>query len=263
MPVLRNAPSSPGGYPWARPLGSFVLTEGEGELLAGMDQEEQHQVIDRFSSSGSERSPILAIGANASPDGLWIKFGHFPDAEDRTLLALTGHLHDFDIAATAELAPYGALPATLVPSPGTAVEAATLWVTDNQLTQLAWAEIPYFLGRIRTRFLVEAPLAEHGIADADELLAFVSRIGAFCPGGDPLALAAIPAVNRQAEAMPQVELLDLVSTMTFGEGHTAETLLRGLFEDPAETQPPVSKMLDAHAIHFDSEQWTPFGAEEL
>lgn len=250
------------GYPWARPEGSYVLVDGSGELLSEMDRHGRQATIDRFTSTGSGRSPILAIGANASPQGLWRKFGHFTEGEDRTLLALTGRLHDFDVVATAELALYGALPATLAPSPGTAVEAATIWVTRNQLTQLAWAEIPYRLGRIRSRFAVEAALADHEIADADEVLAFVNRFGAFCPKGEPLALASIPAVDREFDALTQVELLDLSARMTFGEEHTAEALVRAVYENPQETLHPVNEILHANSIQFESKSWTPFGTTD-
>ena len=71
---------------------------------------------------------------------------------------------------------YGSMPATLFPSPGTAVGATVLWVTPTQFTQLAWSEITYRLGRLRARFDVEES------ADGfEEVLVFVSRFGTFCP----------------------------------------------------------------------------------
>ena len=121
------------------------------------------------------------------------------------MLALTGRLREFDVGVAAQPTMYGSLPATLFPSPGTAVSATILWVTPAQFTQLTWSEFTYRLGRLRTRFEVE----ETG-AGFDQVLVFVSRFGAFCPDGEPVALAAMPAdgprragAERGATARPR------------------------------------------------------------
>lgn len=248
------------GYPWPRPDGSFVLSEGEGRLLADLDEEERTGLVEAFTGPGSKRTPMLAIGSNASPEGLWRKFSHFESPEDRTLLAAGGELHDFDIGATAELALYGALPATIFPSPGTRVSAMTVWVTQTQLTQLAWAEIPYWIGRLETRFEFESAFAKLGPAGLDRSLVFVNRFGAFGPMGHPYALAAIPAVDRTVPALTQIELLELAAELSFGPGVSAEELIRRAFESPAETGLRVTGVMRSNSIQFESDRWTPFPA---
>jgi hypothetical protein len=245
------------GYPWPRPSGSFILEEGEGRLLADLDPRESAEAIDGFTGPASGRTPMLAIGSNASPEGLWRKFAHFEDPADRTLLAVSGLLHDFDICASAELALYGALPATVCPSPGTRVAASTIWLTPAQLTQLAWAEIPYLLGRLDARFEFESSFG--GEADGlDACLVFVNRFGAFAPEGNPIALAPIAADNRVYSELPQAGLLRIVAELTYGRGTTAEQLVRKAFEEPAQAGPEVTGTMRAYAIRFDSDRWTPY-----
>ena len=246
------------GYPWPRPDGSFVLSEGEGRLLADLDPETRAALIEEFTRPGSGRTPMLAIGSNCSPEGLWRKFGHFEDPADRTLLAVAGKIHDFDIAATAELALYGALPATIFPSPGTRVSAMAVWLTDVQLTQLAWAEIPYWIGRLDTRFEFEPAIAETGRRGFDRALVFVNRFGAFAPEGHPLALAAIPAEHRTVPALGQVELLELTARLTYGPGVGAEELVRRSCERPKRTGLEVTRIMRSNSIPFESDRWTPF-----
>ncbi len=246
------------GYPWPRPDGSFVLSEGEGRLLADLDPARRAALVDEFAGPSSSRTPMLAIGSNASPEGLWRKFGHFEDPADRTLLAVNGHLHDFDIGATAELALYGALPATIFPSPGTRVNAMAVWLTDAQLTQLTWAEIPYWIGRLDARFDFEPEVADLGKGGFDRALVFVNRFGTFAPEGQPIALGAIAAEGRTVDGLTQIELLQLTADLTYGSGITPEELVRRAFEEPARTGPEVTEVMRSNSIPFESDRWTPF-----
>jgi hypothetical protein len=241
------------GYPWARPGGSYRLTGSRVELLADMAAEDRELIVDRLTSPEGGRSPLLAFGSNASPEALERKFAHFPEPADREVLVLTGGLHDFDVGASAHLAMYGSMPATLFPSPGTRVSAAILWVTPAQLVQLAWTEISYRLGRLRARFDVD-----RGTEGFDEVFAFVSRFGAFCPNGAPVALAAVPAARRAAEALTQEQLLDAAAELAIEPGAKAETLVRAIFEDPTAIAPKLAETVHRASQPFESERWTPY-----
>ena len=244
-------------YPWLRPPGSYVLTDGSIELLAEMDAARCECALARFSSEGGGRSPLLAIGSNASPETLERKFAHHPEKEDRALLALTGRLRDFDVGVAAQPALYGSMPATLFPSPGTAVGATLLWVTPTQFTQLAWSEISYRLGALRTRFEVDET------DDVlEEVLAFVSRFGAFCVDGEPVALAAVPAAGRSARELTQEQALDAAAALALGPGAKAESLVRGIFEDPAALAPRLAETVNRESQPFASGRWTPFGGDD-
>lgn len=240
-------------YPWARPEGSFRLEAGGVELLQDLPAAERQRVVRELTSVGSGRLPLLAFGSNAAPETLERKFAHFAEEDDRTVLVLTGRLHDLDVGVAPQPTMYGAMPATLFPSPGTAVSAAILWVTPAQFTQLAWSEITYRLGRLQARFEVD-----EGSEGFDEVLAFVSRFGAFCVHGNPVALAAIPAIGRTAEALTQEQLLDAAAALALGPEATAETLVRGIFEDIDLLAPRFATTLHRESLLFDSPSWTPF-----
>jgi hypothetical protein len=240
-------------YPWERPAGSYLLRDGELELLGELPERERERMIERFSERGVGRVPLLAIGSNAAPKPLRRKFAHFEDLNDRTVLVVTGRLHEFDVGFAAQPALYGAMPATIFPSPGTAVTAALLWVTPAQFTQLTWSELSYQLGCLHTRFTVDD-------ADErfDEVLVFVSRWGAFCVDGAPVALAAIPAKGRTARALTQEQALDHAAALAFGDGARAETLVRAIFDDFAALTAKLAPTLHHAAQPFVSERWTPF-----
>jgi hypothetical protein len=241
-------------YPWARPAGSYLLSDdGRATLLSELGEGERERTIERFSAPGAGRAPLLAIGSNAAPQTLQRKFAHFPDAADRTVLAVTGRLHGFDVGFSAMPALYGAMPATIFPSAGTAVVTTLLWLTPAQFTQLTWSELSYRLGRLRTRFAVE------GADEAfDEVLVFVSRWGAFCADGAPVALAAVPARGRGARALTQQQALDAVAPLALGDGADAEALVRAIFDDFGALVPQLAPLLARAALPFASERWTPF-----
>jgi len=241
------------GYPWARPEGSYRLRSGEVEPLDGLSAEERKRVLAEFAAEDGGRLPLLAIGSNGAPETLERKFAHFPQERDRAVLVLTGRLHDFDVGVSPQPAVYGSMPATLFPSPGTQVSAAVLWVTSAQFTQLVWSELSYRLGRLRTRFDVD----EIGTS-LDEVLVFVSRFGAFCVNERPVALAAIPATGRTAEALTQEQLLDAVAELALGPGANAEALVRAIFEDTTEVAQKVAATAWRESQPFASERWTPF-----
>jgi hypothetical protein len=242
------------GYPWARPPGSYeLLPDGEVRLLSSLAEEEREGLIERHRRAGSGRVPLLAIGSNAAPEVLERKFAHFEQAEDRALLALTGRLRDFDVGPAATVALYGSMPATIFPSPGTEVAATVLWVTAAQFTQLTWSEVTYWLGRLRTRFEVE-----EAAAGFDDVLVFVSRFGCFCPEGEPLALAAVPARGRTALALTQEELLGVAAALALGPGSSAEDLVRACCEDMGGVVGRLAATVWRQARAFEAAEWTVY-----
>lgn len=241
------------GYPWARPEGSYLLAGAGVELLGDLRPGERERAISRFASDAAGRLPLLAIGSNAAPETLERKFAHLGAEDDRTVLATTGRLHEFDVGAAPQPTVYGSMPATLFPSPGTAVCATVLWVTPAQFTQLAWTELSYRLGRLRTRFEVDGDGTSF-----DEVLVFVSRFGSFCVDGRPVALAAIPARDRTAEALSQEQLLDAAAALAIGPEAKAEALVRAIFEDLGGIAPKVAATVRRAAQPLASERWVPF-----
>lgn len=240
------------GYPWTRPAGSYLLRNADVEPLGDLTAGERERALTQFLSTNGGRSPVLAIGSNGAPETLQRKFAHFPDEDDRTVLALTGRLHDFDVGVAAQPTVYGSMPATLFPSPATEVRATVLWVTPAQFTQLTWSELSYRLGKLKTCFDVDEG------STFEEVLVFVSRFGAFCVDGRPVALAAIPARGRSAEALTQEQLLDAAAALAIGPEAKAETLVRAIFEELAEISPRIVATVRKASVPFASERWTQF-----
>lgn len=241
------------GYPWERPAGSYEWRDGRVRPFAELEEPEREELIERYASGAGPRLPLLAIGSNAAPEVLERKFGHLPAGEERAVLALSGHLHEFDIGAAAQPTVYGSMPATPFESAGTAVAATVLWVTPDQFTQLTWSELTYRLGRLHTRF--EIADAEMGF---DDVLVFVSRFGTLHVDGEPAALAAVPARDRSARAFTQRELLDHAAALALGPEADAETLLRAICEDLPAVLPKVAATVRREAEPLRSERWVPF-----
>jgi hypothetical protein len=233
------------GYPWPRPPSSFAL---DGEDVRHLE------AWDGDASAG--RRPLLAFGSNGSPETLTRKFAHLPQ-EHRGLPVLAGDLHDFDVAAAGHPTAYGSFPATLFVSPGTALRAAVLWVTPEQLTALTWTEVSYRLGRLDgVRF--EPDVA--GAPDLDGVLAYASRWGVLEIDGHCAALAALPARERAAPAFTQEQLLGRLAGEVLGAGATARDLVEAVYRNFGTAAERLAPFLQANVRAFGSERWTVYPA---
>ncbi len=246
------------GYPWPRPAQSYLLS---GEMVAPLGELQataRQAVLAELAGAESTRHPLLAFGSNGSPETLALKLAHLPESE-RQLLVIAGDLHDFDIGAAAGPTLYGALPATIFPSGGTAVRASVLWVTTAQLIALTWTEISYRLGRLdRVRFTADEPRAP-AIA---HVYAFVSRWGAHCVDGGAVAMQAIPAIGRTRPALTQEQLLDQIAATAFGPAARSRDLVMRVMDDFGAAAAAIVPVLRATARPFHSDHWTPYPAAQ-
>jgi hypothetical protein len=87
----------------------------------------------------AERTTLLAYGSNGSPEVLGRKLALSADP----VLVEPAWLHDFDVVYSAHISPYGAIPATLQSSPGTAARVAVLHLTPEQLRLVSATEPNY------------------------------------------------------------------------------------------------------------------------
>jgi hypothetical protein len=233
------------GYPWPRPPSSFVL---DGTAVEHVD------AWGEISTEG--RWPLLTFGSNGAPETLIRKFAHLPP-DQRRIPVLAGDLHDFDVGAAGNPAAYGAFPATLFVSPGTALRASVLFVTAEQLTALTWTEVSYRLGRLDgVRFEPDAS----GSPAVDHVLAYASRWGSHCIDGDVAALAALPARNRTVPEFTQEELLDLAAARAIGPGARARDLVAWIFADFAAAADRIWPLIQPDARPLESERWSAYPA---
>ena len=249
-------------YPWYRPTESYLLRDGEISLLADLDPGEREAVAERHTGTASGRTTLLAYGANGAPKSLALKVAHLEDPADREVLVLTGEVEGIDVVASASVTVYGAMPATIAASPGTAVRVAMLRLTATQLETIVLGEMPYRVGRLdAVEFSVDA-----GVPDVDlgSPLVLVSRWGTFAPDDEPTALAAVPARDRRFRAWEQKELLDRAAELVFGdEGVDGEALVTRYLAGPTELFEQGLAALRAVAQPFDHPGWTPIPPDAL
>jgi hypothetical protein len=163
-------------YPYATPPGSYLYREGRAEELP-----------EDFDSR--ERTPLLSYGANASPEALALKLTALPG---EPLPVLRSELHHFDVVYSAHVSPYGAVPATLVESPGTVAPVFVLHPTAEQRALLTATELNYDLVRVGE---IEAYRSRHGCLELD---------------GSPVALAAIRSRGRTLPELDEPAVLERV-----------------------------------------------------
>jgi len=175
-------------YPFPAPLRSFV------------------QVGDRTHDLPPEpdlagRRPLLAYGANASPQVLASKLAALPP---EPLPVLRAGLADFDVVYSAHLSPYGAVPSTLQRSPGTIAPVYVAYPTEGQEEAIVATEPNYVLAQLELEVRTE---------EGDRLSvldAFVSRHGCLALDGGEVALAAIEAAGRRFPSLGEIEVLERV-----------------------------------------------------
>ncbi len=184
-------------YPYAAPdrsflqLGARTLELPAGELdLAG-------------------RGPLLSYGANAAPAVLARKLATLPR---EPLPLVRAELRGFDAVYSAHVSPYGAVPATLRRSPGTAISLFVAFPTAEQLKLLAATEPNYELRELQG---LSGELETGG--PLERAAAFLSRHGSLRIATEPVALAAIEARGRRFDAVDEAEMLELVRSRLFPE----------------------------------------------
>ena len=238
------------GYPWERPPGSCLVTDDGVEDLGDISASRRIELVSEYVYESADRVPLLAYGANGSPERLALKLGHLPDGH-REALILTGDLEGFDVGAAAQPPVFSSMPATLIPSPGTAVRVAVLYLTPIQFTALWWTELSYKLGAL-TGITLTTEITEEPI---NRVILFISRWGAFCVDGAPIAMAALTARNRRWTALTQTEILNTAARMSIGKGSTARDLIKASFENPAAFMADRYASFRAASVPFESEHW--------
>lgn len=245
------------GYPWERRPGSCLVTDKGVEDLEGIDGERRNELIHKYVHESANRVPLLTYGANASPERLSLKLAHLPEGDHEALI-LAGDLEGFDAGAVAQPPVFSSMPATLIASPGTTVRVAVLFLTPAQFTALWWTELTYLVGAL-TRIRLVTDAVEEPI---DRVILFISRWGAFCVDGQPVAMAAIPAKNRRSAALTQTEILDAAARMAIGEGACARDLVKSSFENPAAFMADRYESFRAASAPFESEHWAQMPVDD-
>jgi hypothetical protein len=164
-------------YPYATPEASYLYLDGEAVELppGGPDL--------------SGRTPLLAYGANAAPEALGRKLAALPGAE---MPVMRFELDGFDVVYSAHVSPYGAVPATLLESPGTAAPVFVAHPTAEQ------------------RALLTASEPNYDLVEVGGIAAYRSKHGCLSLGGSPVALVAVGSRGRTLPELDQPAILERV-----------------------------------------------------
>lgn len=184
--ILRRALT----YPYATPSHSYLYLEGVAEELpdGGPDL--------------GDRTPLLSYGANAAPEALARKLASLPGV---AMPVLQAELEHFDVVYSAHVSPYGAVPATLVESPGTRAPVFVVYPTAEQLALLTAQELNYDL----VSFDAVSCRLENGSA-VTEFAGYRSKHGPLALDGDAVALAAVSSRGRTLPELDQPAVLERV-----------------------------------------------------
>jgi len=163
-------------YPYATPERSYLFRDDRAEELP-----------EGFDRGG--RTPLLSYGANAAPEALALKLAPLPGVP---MPVVQSELRDFDVVYSAHVSPYGAVPATLLESPGTVAPVFVLYPTAEQRALLTATELNYDLVTI------------------GDVEAYRSKHGCLALGGSAVALAAIRSHGRALPELDEPAVLDRV-----------------------------------------------------
>lgn len=194
-------------YPYATPDHSYLYRDGRATELPpeGPDL--------------SDRSPLIAYGANAAPASLARKLTQLLGIE---MPVLQYELEGFDVAYSAHVSPYGAVPATLVESPGTVAPVFLLHPTAEQLALLTASELNYDLIEI------------------DGAAAYRSKHGCLEVDGSAVALAAVRSVGRTLPELDEPAVLDRVRSRLRPELSLQEFVLDCVGRGGIKPLPPLT-----------------------
>jgi hypothetical protein len=228
----------PLAYPFDVPSHSYLWVAGRTELVLNPDT--------------TTRKAILAIGSNASPAQLTRKFGddRFVNGSspDGCIPVIAAEVDGVDVVYGAHLAEYGALPATLVDTPGSCAHVFVTWLTAAQLERMNETE-----GLGQSYQLRRMTKVRSQGKDVDGALSYVTVAGVAVFDGDPLGLESIHVPGSSRPRGSQRRAWDLLS-IDMGCGPNGTALLdrvlhsrrwRGRVESHlashrlAETQAPV------------------------
>jgi hypothetical protein len=198
------------GYPYPVPSHPFVQL-GHGTFDPG-----------EFDLDWSGRAPLLAYGSNAAPAALAHKLALSSDP----VLVVPAWLHDFDVVYSAHISPYGAVPAAIQRSPGTAARVHIAYMTREQLVLVSATEPNYeptLLDAVECRF-------DDGGGET-QLSAYISRHGCLLVDGSEVALSAVQASGRRFTELSEPQVLEHVRALAC-PAESLETFVLANVTDP-------------------------------
>jgi hypothetical protein len=211
-------------YPYRRERGSYLFVDGAAfpylrvtrqllgdSLVSAAGEVMSAAALIRLLHAPRRRgalTPVLAYGANANVDALRRKYLSPTHPMAAVIPVIKGRLADYDVTWTPQLVFNGAMPSTLVASPGTEVSVWTTWLAGAELRRMNATEgvgTLYSAGRLRG-----AHLRLPGPPVRDPLV-YVDCRGPLRIGDETIAVAGVPAAHRRFLARSSAAALDRVA----------------------------------------------------
>lgn len=181
---IRHASS----YPFSRPACSYLFGYGQMHPL-------RRDLIDG-------RLPVLASGSNAAPERLAAKF----DADDGVIPVTRAILKNFSVVFAGHFTGYGAIPATLAPSPNARALVWITWLTEEQLMIMHRSEGVVGCREVEQRYdyvlLDDLDLHPEGCASISKAGAYLSR-RMLAPQAQPVRFAEVSSRHCSFQAWPE------------------------------------------------------------
>jgi hypothetical protein len=202
-------------YPFAREPDSYLFLDGvvypyaevtddllgdSRVLLPDGSTITVHRLLRAFgleAEAFEPQTPVIGYGSNASPAQLTRKFIVEDFAGIPVIPVMKGTIEDYDVVFAPHFVSYGAMPATMVPMPGTDAEIWVNWLDDAELAQMNESEGAgglYAFGDLSAEWDDAGP-------DPDTMKVYVDCFGGLEIDGQLLALSAVPATGRTARAV--------------------------------------------------------------
>ena len=189
-------------YPFSRSHESFVFVNGTIEYLESYEKDKLNTFLSDVEAPSIEnRMPVLAYGANASPERLKLKFSQLSPA---VFPVIRAKLIDFDIVFASHYSSYGAIPATLMFAPHTTVDLFVTFLEEKQLGLMHQSELSgrkYVFGQLNN---IKVQL------DGNEMLnsiySYWTGYGHYSDKDQAIALSKVPAAGRQLKSWTQMDM---------------------------------------------------------
>jgi len=179
-------------YPFDPPAKSYVFRGGAPVFI------DQSAFAPHLTAAMSApRHAVIASGSNASPKRLFEKFG-----DGEVIPVLRARIEGLIVTHSAKFTGYGSMPATLHRHPGGSANVFVTLLDDDQLARMDQTEA---LGVEYDRAAITAPIAIETGAQPDDVMAYVSRYGAFAPSGAPAPSAAADQSAPELSPITQAE----------------------------------------------------------